>query len=381
MKVVVAMDSFKGSLSSVQAGWAVQAGILAADQTAQVIVKPLADGGEGLLTALAEGLQGNIHRVAVTGPLYTSVQAEYAILPNGTAVIEMAQAAGLPLVTPERRDPRYTTTYGVGELIRYAIAQGVRDFIIGLGGSATNDGGLGLLAALGYEFLDDTGRSVALQGSGLAQLVRIEQGSRLPELEFCRFRVACDVNNPLYGPNGAAYIYAPQKGATAEIVRELDAGLMHFAEVCARTLGEDKSLEPGTGAAGGLGFALVSFLKAELCSGVRLVIKETALKEALRGADLLITGEGRLDAQTAMGKAPSGVAKVAKDYNVKVIAVAGCIGPGATECHAAGIDAYFSVVNCAMDLERAMQPQVAFENIKNTVQQIFRLLKMAEKIE
>ena len=368
MKAVVVMDSLKGSLSSMEAGEAAKAGILAANPEATVIVKPLADGGEGTTEALVCGLNGRLKTIQVTGPIYEPVIAQYGII-DEVAVIEMAQAAGLPQVPTEKRNPLVTTTYGVGEMIKACVESGCKKFIIGIGGSATNDAGIGMLMALGYKFLDANGQEVVQGGQGLSQIVSIDASDVLPGLSSCEFKIACDVTNPLYGEQGAAYIYAPQKGATPEIVKTLDDGLRHFARVVEGDQKADFANLPGAGAAGGLGFAFTAFLNGTLQSGVQM------LEEVLKGADYVLTGEGRLDHQTAMGKAPIGVAKLAKKYGCKVIGLAGATTKEATACHKKGIDAYFSIVNHPMSLEEAMEPEVAFENMKQTTEQIFNLIK------
>lgn len=380
MKVVIAIDSFKGSLSSMQAGNAAKEGVLSVYPQADIVVKPLADGGEGTLEALADGLNGSLQTAAVTGPLGETVQAQYALLPSiGTAVLEMAQAAGLPQVPVELRDPRKTSTYGLGELIKLAIEQGYRHFVVGIGGSATNDAGIGMLQALGFEFLDAQGRAVSGVGGELINIATINMDSAMPELSDCTFKIACDVNNPLFGSNGAAYIYGPQKGATPEIVRELDAGLQHFAGIVHQTLGKDVAHTAGAGAAGGLGYAFMAFLNGQLESGITLILEEIGLQAVLDGADFVLTGEGRLDGQTAMGKAPLGVAKLAKKHGAKVIALAGCTTDDAVKCNTEGIDAYFAVVNAAMSLQEAMREDVAYNNVVQTSRQVFNLIKSLEK--
>lgn len=380
MKVVIAIDSFKGSLSSMQAGSAARAGILDVFPQAEVLITPLADGGEGTLEALAEGMNGSLHTAIVTGPLGETVQAQYALLPTlGTAVLEMAQAAGLPQVPPELRDPRKTSTYGLGELIKLAVKQGYRNFIVGIGGSATNDAGIGMLQALGFEFLDAQGRAVKGVGGELINIASIRTNNALPELTECTFKIACDVNNPLFGTNGAAHIYGPQKGATPEIVHELDQGLQHFAAVVRQTMGKDIAHTAGAGAAGGLGYAFMAFLNGQLESGITLILQEIGLEKMLVDADFVITGEGRLDGQTAMGKAPLGVAKLAKKHGVKVIALAGCTTDDAVKCNAEGIDSYFAVVNAAMSLQEAMCEQVAYNNVVQTSRQVFNLIKCLHK--
>ena len=375
MKVIVAIDSLKGSLTSIEAGNAIKEGILKADEKAEVIIKPLADGGEGTTEAIVSGMGGRMHTLKVTGPLGEKVTAHLGMIEaSQTAIIEMAEAAGLPLVPIEQRNPLYTTTYGVGEMIRFCMDKGCRRFVIGIGGSATNDAGLGMLMALGFRFLDERGNLVQQGGQGLSQIVSIDLSKVDLRVNECTFKIACDVNNPLYGTCGAATIYAPQKGATPEIVKQLDNGLRHFADVTKTQWGEDFAHCAGAGAAGGLGFAFIAYLKGQLESGIRIVLEETQLEEAIKGADLVITGEGRLDHQTAMGKAPIGVAKLAKKYHLPVIAFAGALSSEAYKCNEEGIDAYFSIVNHAMPLEEAMKPSVAKENMIKTVEQVFRLI-------
>ena len=380
MKIVVAMDSLKGSLTSIEAGEAIRKGILNVDASANVVVKPLADGGEGTTEALVSGMGGVLCTQRVTGPIGLAVEATYGILPDqNMAVIEMAQAAGLPSVPKEKRNPLYTTTYGVGEMIKACIEKGCRKFIVGIGGSATNDAGIGMLKALGYRFLDSKGQDVGEGGQVLERVHHIDETNVLAELKVCEFQVACDVNNPLYGPNGAAFIYGPQKGATPEIVAHLDAGLKHFAKVTSDFLGEDFSQVKGAGAAGGLGFGFMAFLGGKLESGIQIILKETQLEEAIKDADLVITGEGRLDDQTAMGKAPIGVAKLAKKYNLPVIGLAGALAQEAKKCNEEGIDAYFSIINSAMSLEEAMNRENALKNMTQTTEQIFRLVSICKR--
>ena len=371
MKVVVAIDSFKGSLSSLQAGNAVKDAVLGLDPTAQVVVKPLADGGEGTVDAFEDA---KAVKVTVTGPLYQQVTAKYCILPGGTAVMEMAAAAGITLVSPQERNPMNTTTYGVGEMIRDAIGKGCRRFLIGIGGSATNDGGIGMLTALGYEFLDRDGKPVATCGKGLEAIARIGTDKILPELAECEFRIACDVENPLCGANGCSAIYGPQKGATPAMVAQMDGWLGRYAEI-AKTVSEKANpLTPGVGAAGGLGFAFLAFTNAELKSGISLILEEIALENDIKDADIVVTGEGRLDAQTVMGKAPIGVAKLAKKYGKKVIAFSGCVTEEAEVCNDHGIDAFFPILRKVTTLDEALDTQNAYENLKKTATQVFRLL-------
>lgn len=374
MKVVVAMDSFKGSLSSVAAGNAVREGVLRAIPGAEVIVRPLADGGEGTVDALVEGLDGEKIPVCVTGPLGEPAECEYGLLKGGVAVMETASACGLPLVPPEKRDPRFTTTYGLGEMILDAMERGCRSFLIGAGGSATNDGGIGMLTALGFRFLTAAGESAGVDGRAAARVEHVDVSGADARLSECSFRIACDVNNPLHGPNGAAHIYGPQKGATPEIVAELDAGLQHFSDVVRAELGKSEDALPGAGAAGGLGYGFVSFLNAALLPGVALVLDAIRLADDLKGADFAVTGEGRMDPQTAMGKAPSGVARLARRYGAVTLAFAGATTDDAAAVNQSGIDAYFAIPQAPLTLAEAMEPERARRNLTSRVEQVFRAI-------
>ncbi len=380
MKVVIAIDSLKGSLSSLEAGQAIQEGIQVVYPDAHVVVRPLADGGEGTVEALTIGMGGQLMQVNVTGPLGSPVPAEYGILEATparpkTAIIEMSAAAGITLVPDEKRNPMYTTTYGVGELIRDAIQHGCRHFIVGIGGSATNDGGIGMLQALGYDFLDKDGNPVSYGGIGLQSLSHISTENVLPELEECTFRIACDVTNPLCGPMGSSAIFGPQKGATPEMVKELDEALLHYAELSKETLEHADRFYPGTGAAGGMGFAFFTYTNAVLESGIKIVLDEIALEDVLKDADFVITGEGRLDSQTALGKAPIGVAHLAKKHGKKVLAFAGCLTPDAGVCNENGIDAFFPILRRVITVQEAMEKETARENMIRSVEQVFRLIK------
>lgn len=380
MKIVISIDSFKGSLSSLEAANTIKDAILSVEDSAQVEIMPLADGGEGTVEALVEGMNGEKQVISVTGPIEEKVKAEYGILKEtNTAIMEMAQASGLPLVPIDLRNPLNTTTYGVGEMIKEAIGKGCRNFIVGIGGSATNDAGVGMLQALGFEFYDENNNKVGLGGKVLNKIKSIKTDNKIKELDECTFKIACDVNNPLYGKNGAAYIYGPQKGATKAIVEELDRGLMNFAEVVKKDLNKDIAEVEGVGAAGGLGFAFLGFLNSKLESGVKIILEEINFEEAVKDADFVITGEGRLDNQTAMGKAPIGVAKIAKKHGATVIAVAGCVTDDAVKCNEEGIDAYFAIVNHATTLEEAMKKENAINNMKTTATQIFNLIKAINK--
>ncbi len=373
MKVVVAMDSFKGSLTSPQAGEAVREGIRKVCENAEVIVKPLGDGGEGTAEALINELRGKQIHVKVTGPTGRPVEAMYGILPDGkTAVMEMAQAAGITLC--KDGNPLAATTFGVGEMILDAMQKGCVEFLIGIGGSATNDGGIGLLKALGYEFFQENGDLAGEGGGSLQNIARIS-GEKVPaEIAECHFHIACDVNNPLCGPLGATYVYGPQKGATEDNLKELEAGMKNYAALTKEYTGKDYSEHPGAGAAGGLGFCFLAYLKGELMPGIELVMKAVKLEEEIKDADYVITGEGRLDGQSVMGKAPVGVAVLAKKYHKKVIAFAGSVTREAAVCNRMGIDAFFPVVRGVTTLEEAMDPDNAAENLRDTTEQVFRLL-------
>ena len=377
MKVVTAIDSFKGSLTSLEAGYGVETGFKRVDSAIEVNVRPLADGGEGTVDALTEGMHGDKVYVQVTGPLGDKVNCPYGIIAESqTAIIEMSGAAGITLIPRNQLDPMKATTYGVGEVIKDAINRGCRRFLIGIGGSATNDGGVGMLMALGYDFLDAQGQPIALGAQGLKDLDHIETSHVLPALQECSFKIACDVTNPLCGAQGASAIYGPQKGATSAQVLEMDGWLAHYAK-CAQALDDTiDATYPGTGAAGGLGFAFKSFLQGELVSGISMVLEETKLEDAIKEADLVITGEGRLDGQTAMGKAPIGVAQLAKKYDKPVIAFAGCVTKDATLCNKHGIDAFFPIMRKATTLDEAMNHDNALNNLADTAEQVMRLIMM-----
>lgn len=376
MKVVIAIDSFKGSVSSMAASTEIAAGINKVYPEADNVILPLADGGEGTVEALVSATGGQIRSVQVTGPLQQPVQASYGILGNGhTAVIEVAAACGLPLVPVEHRNPLRTTTYGVGELILDAIGQGCREFVIGLGGSATNDAGIGMLQALGYRFTDEAGNDAGHGGEALLRIRSIDAAHACPELGQCVFKIACDVDNPLYGPDGAAYVFGPQKGASPEMVEVLDEGLAGFAGVVQRAFGVNVQNIPGAGAAGGLGAAFAVFLQGKLQSGVGLVLDIIGMEEKLDGAHIVITGEGRLDGQTSMGKAPSGVARLAQKHGIPVIALAGGVTKEASGLNDLGITSFFSIVNGPVSLEQAMEPDEARYNLRRTAEQLFRLIQ------
>ena len=375
MRVVVAIDSFKGSMSSLEAGEAISNGIKKAHKGAEVEIRPLADGGEGTVEALSIGMGGKLIKVDVTGPVGRKVSAVYGIVDSSkTAIIEMSQAAGITLVSGDEKNPLYTTTFGVGELIKDAINKGCRHFVVGIGGSATNDCGIGMLQALGYEFLDKEGNQVGFGASGVRDIVSIRDENVIKELSECYFRVACDVNNPLCGDLGCSAIYGPQKGATKEMVADMDGWLKNYSKIVKEKYPDADSEYPGTGAAGGLGYAFFNFTNSKLESGIKIVLDETKLEEYVKDADIVVTGEGRLDHQTVMGKAPVGVANIAKKYNKKVIAFSGSVTEDAGVCNEHGIDAFFPILRRIVTLEEAMQTDTAKQNLTDTAEQVFRLL-------
>lgn len=375
MNIVIAIDSFKGSLSSVEAGRAAEKGIRKVYPGADIEICPLADGGEGTTEALVNGMGGCFQTVEAADPLGNRRRCKYGILDNGAAVIETAEAAGLCLVPQGLRNPLHTTTFGIGEIIKDAVGQGCRKFLIGLGGSATNDGGIGMLQALGFGFYDADGKAASFGAKGLEKLTLISRENILPELEECEFHIACDVENPLCGPNGSSAVFGPQKGADEAMVRQMDGWLASYAKLAKETVAAADPLYPGAGAAGGLGFAFHSFLNAALEPGIEIVIRETGLLEKIRKADIVVTGEGCLDGQTAMGKAPVGVAELAKRYGKPVIAFAGSIGENAMICNEKGIDAYFSILHNVVSLEDAMDIQKAEKNMEMAAGQVFRLVQ------
>ena len=377
MKVVVAIDSLKGSLSSLEAGNAISEGIRKAYPEAQVEVRPLADGGEGTVEALALGMNGKLETVTVTGPLGKPVDAVYGVL-DTTAIIEMSAAAGITLVEEQERNPLKTTTYGVGEIIKDAIKKGCRHFIVGIGGSATNDGGIGMLQALGYGILDREGKQVPFGAQGLSEIDKITDEYVIPELKECTFRVACDVTNTLCGEQGASAIFGPQKGATPTMIMQMDKWLAYYAALSKEKYPHANMNQAGTGAAGGLGFAFLTYTNAVLESGIKIVLEETKLEEYVKAADIVVTGEGRLDGQTAMGKAPIGVAEIAKKYNKRVYALSGCVTEDAGVCNEHGIDAFFPILRSVVPLAEAMDKDNARENMVATTEQVFRLIKSCE---
>ena len=379
MKIVVAPDSFKGSVTALQAAEAIERGLHRVFPDAEIEKLPMADGGEGTAQSLVDATGGRILTESVVDPLGVEIEARYGVLGDGvTAVIEMAAASGLTLVPLAKRNPLVTTTYGTGQLIKAALDHGCRKLIIGIGGSATNDGGAGMAQALGAKLITASGEPIRWGGGGLHQLDAIgisELDSRIQETETV---VACDVNNPLTGEDGASHVYGPQKGATPEMVQTLDANLAHFDTILQRDIGVTVGDIPGAGAAGGLGAGLIAFLNAELKSGVALVIEATQLEKRISDADLVITGEGQINFQTVFGKTPVGVAKVAKARGIPVVAIAGSISDDADGVYDAGIDAMVDIVPEPMPLE------VAIENapmlIANAAERAARLISVGMKV-
>ena len=375
MKIIIAPDSFKESLSSAEVAVAIENGFRTVFPTAVYHQLPIADGGEGTVDALMAATGGEVFATQVIGPLGEQIRSFFGVCGDGeTAVIEMAAASGLMLVPQEQRNPLLTTSYGTGELIVRALDAGYRRFIIGIGGSATNDAGIGMLQALGVRFLDRNGVDLGYGGAVLAQLERIDVSGLDPRIAQSCFEVACDVNNPLTGENGASAVFGPQKGATPQMVAQLDKCLGLFAAVVRRDLGKDIVDYPGGGAAGGMGAALFAFLQAELKPGVEIVLEHIDFETQVKDADLVITGEGRIDGQSVFGKAPVGVAAVARRYQVPVIAFAGSLGAGAEEVKKCGIDALFSVVNSPCTLSDALEH--AAENLSSTARNVAAVLKL-----
>ncbi|HGC9007883.1 TPA: glycerate kinase [Streptococcus agalactiae] len=377
MKVVVAIDSLKGSLSSLEAGTAIKESINEVIPGADVEVHPLADGGEGTVEALTLGMGGTIETIPVKGPIGEKVHASYGIIPQRQlAIIEMAAAAGITLIATEERNPLHTTTYGVGEMIKDAISKGCRHFIIGIGGSATNDGGAGMLQALGYALLDKDNQEISLGAQGLADLKSISTDKVIEELKECDFKIACDVTNPLCGAQGCSSIFGPQKGADEDMITKMDTWLSNYATLATSVSEKADATIEGTGAAGGLGFAFLAFTNATLEPGIDIILSEINIEKAISVADLVVTGEGRLDGQTVMGKAPIGVAKLAKKYGKKVVAFSGSVTEDAILCNQHGIDAFFPIVRRLISLDEAMSKEVAYKNMKETATQVFRLINL-----
>lgn len=376
-RVVVAPDSFKGSLTAMEVAECCEKGILDVFPQAEVVKLPLADGGEGTVAALASSLDGHLERCPVRDPLMRKREAVYAITNGGkTAIMEMAAASGLPMLEPCERNPLHTSSYGVGEMITDALDKGCREICVGLGGSATNEGGMGMLRALGFVFKDADGRELAGVGEDLRKVAFIETGNADSRLATTRFVAACDVDNPFYGPEGAAYVFAPQKGADEESVRMLDDGLRNYAAVVEAQTGKDLQAIAGAGAAGGLGGAFAAFLSAHVCRGVDMVLDAVGFDEKAGRADLIITGEGRIDRQSLMGKVLSGVLRRGAQAKVPVIAVGGMVSDS-EDLERAGLVAAIPVVQGITTLEKAMSRDEAGRNVRDAIHRVMRIIAIS----
>lgn len=378
-RIIVASDSFKGCLSSARVAWCVARGVSSVFPECEVVEVPVADGGEGTVTALVDALDGRLVQTEVHGPLMQPVQAAYGVSSDGTtAIIEMAAASGLPLVADGLRNPLKTTTLGTGEMILDAIRRGCRKVLTGIGGSATNDGGLGMLTALGFRFYDGGGKLI-MPGAGedLERVARIDATHVAPEVATTEFVVMCDVSNPFYGPDGAAQVYGRQKGADAAMIERLDAGMRHFVHVVEQSGRRPIGDVAGAGAAGGLGGAFMAFLNVTLKPGIDAVLDAIGFDSIIAGADMIITGEGRIDSQTAMGKTPQGVLARARRQNIPVMAIGGAV-EDVRALNDAGFTAVFSIQPGPVSPGRAIEPEFASENIVRTVSQAMRLIALAK---
>lgn len=375
MKIIIAPDSYKESLTAMEVAEAIEAGFKKIFADAEYIKLPMADGGEGTVQSLVDATQGAIVTHQVTGPLGQTVEGFFGLMGDGsTAIIEMAAASGLHLVEPEKRNPLITTTFGTGELVKAALDRGVKHIIVGIGGSATNDGGIGMAQALGAKLLDQDGNELGFGGGELNKLASIDLSNLDPRLADIKLEVACDVDNPLCGEKGASHVFGPQKGATPEMVQTLDANLAHYADIIKATNGRNVIDTAGAGAAGGLGAALLGLFDASLRPGIQIVMDAVNLSDVVKDADLVITGEGRIDSQTIHGKTPIGVARTAKQYDIPVIAIAGSTAKDCAVVHEHGIDAAYSVVLGATDLPTALK-EAAF-NVEMTSRNIAAALAM-----
>ena len=375
MKIVIAPDSFKESLTALEVANAIETGFKRIFPNAEYVKLPMADGGEGTVQSLVDATQGRLIEAEVTAPLGNQVKSFFGLSGDGkTAIIEMAAASGLHLVPMDRRNPCQTTSFGTGELIKQALDLGVQHIILGIGGSATNDGGAGMLQALGLRLLDKNGQSIGFGGAALSNLAEIQLVDLDPRLKHVQIEVACDVNNPLCGERGASAIFGPQKGATPEMVKELDAALAHFAQIAERDCGKQIKEQPGAGAAGGMGGGLLLLPNVQLKAGVQIVLDNLKLAEQVKEADLVITGEGRMDAQSILGKTPIGVARMAKQFNKPVIAIVGCLREDYDVVYEHGIDAVFPIIRNLGDLPTILKQ--GEQNLISTAQNVARLLSL-----
>ena len=373
MKFVIAPDSFKESLTALEVATAIETGFKRVFPDADYVKLPMADGGEGTVQSLVDATQGKLIECEVTAPLGDKVKSFFGLSGDGkTAIIEMAAASGLHLVPPEKRNPLLTTSYGTGELIKLALDLGVESFILGIGGSATNDGGVGMLQALGMQCLDSQDKPIGFGGAELANIVKIDVQQLDPRLQQVHIEVACDVNNPLCGECGASAIVGPQKGATPEMVKQLDAALSHFAEIAERDCGKQIRDQAGAGAAGGMGGGLLLLPSVQLKAGIQIVLERLHLIDYVKDADVVITGEGRIDAQSIMGKTPIGVARTAKQFNKPVIAIAGCLREDYDVVFDHGIDAVFPIIHQLGDLSDILKQ--GEQNLISTAQNVARVL-------
>jgi glycerate kinase len=378
INIIVATDSFKGSISTLEAADSIERGIRKVYPSAEIIKIPVADGGEGTVKALVKNSNGIFKTIEVTGPLGDKIKAEYGIINGNTAIIEMAAASGLTLVSEDKRNPMLTTTYGTGQLIKDALDEGCKKILIGIGGSATNDGGVGMAQALGVSFKDSNGNELAFGGGSLDKLEMIDCSQIDNRIENVEIVVACDVTNPLCGVEGASAIYGPQKGADKLMVELLDKNLSNFASKIKEQLGKDVSEIPGAGAAGGLGAGLLAFCNAEIQSGIDMVLSLVEFEKLLESADLVITGEGKIDGQSVKGKVPYGIGKIAKKFNVPVIAIVGTIGENSEKMHDYGIKVIVSIAEGPITLMDAMDS--ADELIEKAAERVMRIIKIGQTI-
>ncbi len=378
-KIIISSDSFKGSLTSIQVAKAIEEGIKKVFPNCETVKIPVSDGGEGTTDTLVNALNGEKVKVMVHDPLMRPIEVEYGLVDNGkTAVIEMAVASGITLLSKQEQNPSVTTTFGTGEIIKDALKRGCRSFLVGIGGSATNDGGTGMLRALGYRFLDKNGNETDGTGKSLSSICSVDESGAIPELKEAYFTIACDVNNPFSGRKGAAYIYAPQKGANKQMTEELDKGLESFRKLIETEKKLDLNTISGAGAAGGLGGGFVSFLNAQLKHGIEMILEAVGFDKHLQNADLVITGEGKLDTQTGMGKAASGVLEAASKKHVPVIAIGGSVEDTAN-LNKLGFLSVFSIVPFPMSFEEAMKKDIAMRNTAQVTEQIMRTIKYFQK--
>ncbi len=381
MNIVIAFDSFKGCMSSYEAGKSAENGIKRVYPDAIVDICRIADGGEGTIAAIMAEKSCDIQRIDAYNPVMKRISCEYGILRDNdnTALIEMAAVSGITLLEEKEKNPLFTSSYGLGEVIADAIGRGCRKFIIGIGGSATNDGGVGMLRALGFEFLSKDNKEISYGALGLSELYSVNKENTIKELENCSFCIAADVTNPLCGENGCSHVYGPQKGADEKMVVDMDKWLKNYAEVIKKYYPEADENYPGAGAAGGMGFAFKTFLNADIVSGAEVIFNEINIDERIKKADYVITGEGKIDNQTVMGKAPDKIAGKAKKYGKKVIAFGGSVDIDYSKINDSGFDAVFSINQKLITYQEAMNKKIAQKNMEDTMEQVFRLIRASEK--